>query len=76
MRFYSTNIEIFKYLIAGNSNLNMSHFVFAELLAHKFSYFFMRNIKLIIGFSTITDSSDDTSNIVMNAKKIVQHPIA
>ena len=75
--FYSTKIEecgkdqkklfkLTKNLMGSNSNVNLPHFTSAELLADKFSNYFMRKATIIRN-KIISDTPNSTGDIYMDA---------
>ena len=73
MCFYSTKIEecgkdqkklfkLTKNLMGSNSNVNLPHFTSAELLADKFSNYFMRKATIIRN-KIISDTPNTTVSI-------------
>jgi len=74
--FYSTKIEkcgkdqiklfkLIKNLMGSNSSVKPPHFTSAELLADKFSNYFMRKATVIMN-KIISDTSNTTSDISMD----------
>ena len=74
--FYSTKIEecgkdqkklfkLTKNLMGSNSNVNLPHFTSAELLADKFSNYFMRKTTIIRN-KIISDTTNTSYHIFMN----------